>query len=304
LLCAVSMGWIVALNVARITFIALALNQSIDLSRGLAHDLLGVATFAMAMVFSLSSDCLLIAFLGTTVVDDPIAEQPNTVTRPMSYEPVVLVVAFVGALAASWWWTRGNDTPLVTSFPPVPAELDGLSESSLPEEILQWRQVVFRTEVRPPNSLIRERFGANSKSWTYRNGAILAAVSVDWPFTGWHELTMCYRGVDWTLEEHGVEEERQFVRATMTKTTGEHGYLLFQLLDGRGLPIPAVKGGKGHRTFGEPSARDRAPTYQIQTVVFGYRPLNAKERSEVEALFLQVVDQLPRHLARERESRQ
>ncbi|HEX5271845.1 MAG TPA: exosortase U, partial [Gemmataceae bacterium] len=152
-------------------------------------------------------------------------------------------------------------------------------------------------------------WGRFSHRWSYRRPGVSAVVSLDYPFTGWHELTGCYQGVGWHLTEReavgGDEADGPpaFVRARFDKPRGRQAYLWFGLGDGRGralTPADSSPGGVLQDRFGgrlapllpgppaAPEPAPRGPYNQMQLLVRCPRPLTDDERRQAEALFQEV----------------
>ena len=135
-------------------------------------------------------------------------------------------------------------------------------------------------------------------------------MSVDFPFSGWHELPNCYRGQGWTVVERKLDQDETagegrrppVVVASLAKEPGRHGYLLFGLFDERGNPVePASQDysgllrrrfdfwlnlwdGTGKRSGASP-ASVLSWNYQVQLFVESEYPLTAAERDEARAFF-------------------
>jgi exosortase len=113
-------------------------------------------------------------------------------------------------------------------------------ESSLPQDLSGWQRLEYATEHRDRSS----DEGECSQIWRYRAGSVLAQVSLDYPFVGWHELTQCYEGRGWHIDERRVRDDEsmaaiggKIVEVDLSMPGGENGYLLFSLFDGQGRPV-------------------------------------------------------------------
>lgn len=169
-----------------------------------------------------------------------------------------------------------------------------IEEDWLPQEINGWVQRNFRENEREASSI----FGKYSRGWTYTSGAKAFNVSFDFPFSGWHELTMCYRSVGWQIvsrEEFHPENQPDWnlVRVRMVNSAGEQAFLVFGLTDGfdqsysqprmNRLRIGLDQGALG-RIMGK---RPLSPvTYQFQ--VFANNPNELTEADEAELIDLYI----------------
>lgn len=115
-----------------------------------------------------------------------------------------------------------------------------VAENWLPKTLGDWQCVSYESQERDRNS-DNGQFG---NSWRYRAGLVDAAVSVDYPFLGWHELTDCYRSLGWKESTRRVStapdatgRPAEFVEVQLTKPTGERALLMFSLFDGLRQPV-------------------------------------------------------------------
>ncbi len=176
-------------------------------------------------------------------------------------------------------------------------------------QVQHWQRLDYKTDRRHPGSA----FGEFSKIWSYQSGQNMAAFSVDYPFPGWHDLTVCYAGQGWAKDEQvicqpasadGVDEDG-YVAVRFTKPGYRSGYLLFCNVNKDGSPLSPRLGAdyfsmrrleedfrrRWYRLLGTsnptPPADPAAPFYQLQLFVESYTPLSAADRASAEALFLE-----------------
>src|SRR5262249_50744106 len=64
-----------------------------------------------------------------------------------------------------------------------------LTDDTLPKDLDGWTLDKATSEQRNPGSA----YGEFSRTWNYRTATGTAVFSLDYPFTGYHELTECYR---------------------------------------------------------------------------------------------------------------
>ena len=82
-----------------------------------------------------------------------------------------------------------------------------LQQDDLPAEIHGWHQTAFEP-AKTPEQLPEGQFWW-THVWHYTNGpqySIVAFDQADWP--SWHELTICYQAIGWTLVDRRVVEVR------------------------------------------------------------------------------------------------
>jgi exosortase len=125
----------------------------------------------------------------------------------------------------------------------VELEMAAIDESTLPGNAGQWQRKDFQTTERPKLSPL----GRFSRIWQYQAPKYAVLVSLDYPFLRSHQLTICYGGLGWELvrEEIGEEPMRgvagapkwQMREAEMTKSIGQHAFLLYSHFDDAGHPV-------------------------------------------------------------------
>ncbi len=146
-----------------------------------------------------------------------------------------------------------------------------------------------------------EREGKQSQAWVYQQGGVNAVVAIDYPFPGYHDLTICYRNGGWDIEDE--KEQRPAAGAFSVVRTGrlnEHGYLWFAATDEEGQWTEAPKAGVGARLverFGKTGkASTSDTTYQIQVWAQTYTPLTEAQQGQLEQLFLAVRQDLAKQV--------
>ena len=269
LLLAGSIGWALLANVLRVSVIAVTdVWWGWDLSSGWSHELLGLATFVVALCLTLSTDRWLhfaahvVRWLTRSTREtlkrtSSVERQPSVTIaqrhhsrlredeqrRAMTRRPSraigmaamatysLLFVANVSGLSPSGRtsWTQSSVASLTADFMPA---VVGEMELSDFEQIERG----FSSDL-----------GRTSLVWTYGNKEIGAIrVSVDGSFPGWHELTRCYEGHGWRADERRIMRDGNvaWVKAMLSKPTGERACLMFSLasLSGRPLTPPADQG--------------------------------------------------------------
>ena len=167
----------------------------------------------------------------------------------------------------------------------------------------------FGVRTRNPGS----EFGETSRVWTYQRGPNAAAVSLDYPFPGWHDLSRCYTTQGWTIEDETVvaTEDGGRVELQLSKPGYRSGFLLFCEFDGRGTTLAPRGGGadlslhrhaaalrrlwerwRGESCCGADDAE--GPIYQLQLFIEGYSTLTPEEQELARRLFARARDALRR----------
>jgi hypothetical protein len=118
-----------------------------------------------------------------------------------------------------------------------------LNKAHLPEDIHGWTQSSFEA-AKPAEQLAEGQFWW-THSWNYVKPPMAAYVAIDQAnWTSWHELTMCYQAIGWTLTDRKVielEEAGQIrwpvVVATFEKLPSDKATLIFSMFGQDGTPL-------------------------------------------------------------------
>lgn len=75
-------------------------------------------------------------------------------------------------------------------------------------------------------------FGSNSESFVYQNGKLLAQVSIDYPFYGYHDLNICYDMGGWKVqvmpaESTGSSPETPYNVSVISRGIDQKGLLIY-----------------------------------------------------------------------------
>jgi exosortase len=288
-------GWVLVGNAGRIASIVVLDSQHLgDWSRGWQHELLGALAFAMIVGLVLSTDQLFELLRQWRLYREKYGEQQEEVIVPSAAISTSDGDA-TGGDATDWevhrtgsprWldarWLRGSvfllwggvlvislvvlsnrvigRSGLETAWSEAFAEQPAPRMEWLPVELAGWRLEDFQHIERGEQQLQ----AAESYVWTYRRGNVQALVSIDRPWTTWHNLDACYTALGWrTRRKHGLRFDRESpsgVEPEMTvegearlgglelsniamRRDAEHGQVWFTCIDRRGerLPPPVVQ---------------------------------------------------------------
>jgi exosortase len=316
-----AVAWVMAANVARVVLITCAATHwGVNLLDGWRHDAVGFALFALALVLVWSTDRLLL-FLGGSVppantqAPAPAAPTPVSFTGcERSWLTSRTVACLYGLLLVAHFALYGPWTDAgAPASGPVAAALPNLAATTLPARSGEWRQENYAKQSRNPGSA----YGEFSRAWTYRRGRLRASFSLDYPFSEWHELTVCYVNQGWALGEeltHRIAaagaEWMTCVEVRMSRPGHRSGHLLFGEFDDEGAPLQPRRTAAAaavtrhvsalqrywHRFTGDTAPLPRSgPVYQAQLFVETYAPLTWEEQVQLRHLFLDCVAALRRH---------
>ena len=321
LLLAATAGWVLAANAARVAAIAYLLGRwGIDFSEGWRHEALGAALFVAALGLVWSTDRLLLFLAAPSVAaaPRPAAQRPAPApgaAGPRTGSPVGW--AFAGAylllLLAHFGLYGATPADAAAEGGPVAAAVERLDADSPPDRLDRWQRLGYAPESRNAGSA----FGEHSKTWTYQAGPNTAALSLDYTFPCWHDLTRCYTGQGWTMDGQVVRQADGeaggppdgYVAVKLSKPGYRCGYLLFCQFDPRGEALEPRLGAAYLSLYRQEAAVRRwlrrfqggpdlppsdppGPVYQLQLFVESYSPLGAAEQVEAETLFLQGLRSL------------
>lgn len=341
-LIALAVFWAIVMNIMRIFLIPIFdVELDIDLTKGLPHDLLGYFVLFFALLMVASTDRLLSFFFDPVPLDGPSAaarywrifvdfitfaklrksirsrrqelgrqhadrHQTSITTRGLKIlnwglAIFIAATAIIQTLDASRMFRKnyrvafGLDT------------IVELAEQDLPTEIGRWQCVAYERLDRP----LASELGQRSDNWQFQSESYIGVASLDQPFPGWHELTVCYTNQGWIVDDQRVTHYEQrddlgepwaYVEVGLTNTLGERGYLLFSFFDVLGRPIEAPDTSSGlsllfQRIKNRLNVRIRerlfnAEAYQAQVFVHSSQPLTEEDKQEVIDNYLEVRETL------------
>lgn len=314
LLYAFTIACVLAGNLVRITSGAWVLfNFQIDLFVGWKHEALGLVLTAFYLGFIVVADALLgkvfasKSLYRTTEVD----EHPEPVLAGWSFAGgvrfVTVLLAILGAVQLVRGWDfhfRKENARRIN-----PAWMDGSAKFTLPQEIDGWRLV---SDVKPMPKRAAFEDGVFSHIWQYQKGSTLATISFDYPFFGYHDVTVCYRNAGWEIGDSKLQRATTdnsmvpCMEVVLEREGGVKADLLYSTVDETGVWLeepgkrsPYDEEGKAlqegnvasrltHRMRQLPYANeayDDAINYRIQILAAARGGLGTEQRAQVENLF-------------------
>ena len=294
-------------NTARIAGgVWLKVNNDVDILAGAGHEGASIILFAVCMTLVMSTDVLIRLvrpYLRRHRIRRRSNSQPEVsvvwvqapfpsfvLTRGMWVGAAVFaLVGFAqignasvnGGLGA---WIRGSGSPTIKP--------DAFFE--LPPKIAGWERAVDAEELLAPPEIE----GKRSQSWAYRNGGNTVILAIDYPFMGYHDLTLCYRNAGWQVKQLLRENDAQgngFASADLMRLS-ERGYFWYSVLNERGEWVQPPRRDAIGRILdrlehtGPPTWS--APVYQVQVWVQRYEDLSDQQQKQVQDLFLAARQQL------------
>ncbi len=280
-------------NVVRITSEAwILVRLHIDLTGGTAHQLLGMVLFGACVGLVASMDALLGGAEGALPPSPPRVAVGRGASGSLAIGWPAWGAAIVFGLVGVWVGAR-------VWHAWAPPALSESATFELPDALAGWQQV-------KAGAMFVERpqtEAAKSEVFQFRRGDAFASVALDYPFTGYHELTICYSVSGWKVRSEAADPAAGFTRVVMDKPDGD-GYLVFSQVDEGGRPVMS-QGAYELGTFADrwrttfEIARRKAvsgPSYQMQVLLQSSAPPTAEQRRAAEALFRQVRQRLTAQL--------
>ena len=250
-------------NVARIVMVAVLWTKGQDFSVGFKHESLGVALFCLSLLFMVSLDQLLVFLLPTRLPSPLNWAYAKLVGTPSgstarkqqsssidSWQQRILFVAALFPLVGVGQLLRLPETrPSVIVDLYDDFELPDLGKSAMPETIGSFHLETYETVNRVPG----DPMGQASQQWQYSDGITTALFSIDYPYTGVHDLCECYGAVGWDIPERSVIPEDELAikypeladgplaSGRLQRDLYGHGVLLFNLTDTNGRTHAIIK---------------------------------------------------------------
>ncbi|MDB4614415.1 exosortase U [bacterium] len=296
--------WTLFLNVVRVFTIAMALTKfNIDLSSGWMHECLGFGVLILSFLMLLSTDRLLFFFLRSIpdagkdyVLINPFVSMTN---KLVALGGGHLTSSAGGILPATGHANRNAKTKrrlpgfkiaagtclaafvsvgcfqglIVFGSPAASAtnatDVVRLREADLADLGTDWHTTDFQSETRGTGS----QWGPYSDTWSVQSSQRLYAVDFSYPFSGWHDLTVCYVGIGWQVASRQViDGDWPYVVAMLNKSGGETGCVVFSAFRHEGEAVDP-----GLRLAGGLSDRARRAAFTWQ------QTLNPKSNSTYQA---------------------
>lgn len=266
-----AIGWSVVMNILRVLIVVIAESRGFSLSEGWPHDALGYAVVLVGLALVYSTDQL-IGFALAPITDEWIEEDFRVVidpegkisdtrdfTKEIDYRfcrlwnrltlfpkapvwtatesappsdrtsriiPFGLAFALLGIAGfALWPLARTVKRGKVIEAADLYTRLD---ENTLPETIEDLTRQRHFKEQRDRSS----SEGMYSHSWQYTSPTELIGYAMDFPFVGFHDLTLCYFFKGWRVDSKSYQDEQgvdPYVEVVIKRGLNEWGILHFSL---------------------------------------------------------------------------
>jgi exosortase len=301
---ALTLSFVLLGNIFRIAFGAwLLYRHQVNLLEGWPHEVLGLVLVAGYLALILSLDQAL-TFLASPIYEAELAEDDSEVPVParqlLAISPrwghaaaaAFLLLGFTGAAVGWRHHVQAKQQFIMAANTALPQG----ATFSLPEQLQEWR----RLDAGAPTARKIETLGIYSHVWQYQRGALVATVALDYPFRGFHDVSICYQNAGWTIAEErqrGAPGTGQppLVELVMTREGLERGWLLYGTVNEQGAWQPLPQRGVQSRLSS--ANANEAPTYRVQVLLTGYAPMTPAARQQAWQLFETARSQLWEQLA-------
>lgn len=216
-LLASTFGIVLIENVMRIVLVAWFWGKGWDLSEGTNHEMLGFVLFAFSLFLILTTDQLLKFVFppeapnllqrirqetnkGEQYYADAAPRKPVALAGPKLRKAVVGISAVFAAFLLVQVFNLPAGAPQVLAVMNDDFDLPELGADALPEEINGFKRVDYSVIQRVHG----DPFGQGSQQWWYEKGYLRCMISLDYPYTGPHDFTLCYENTGWTMESQKV----------------------------------------------------------------------------------------------------
>ena len=320
-----TIGWVLAANTLRVFLVVYCFSKwNLSLDTGWRHELLGVFTYATALLMSFSTDRLFkfIVPLETEPAANEAAytESENAVRQLMKFTKktsknwntflnrsrtsestsrnIVAIVLALGFLPLSGIsYARMVRVVTRESTSNFSATMNNFAnEKNLPTTLDNWNLIKVDRLNRTPD----DPLGTNSTIFNYEGNGLFVQFSIDGYYPAWHDLAYCYTGIGWNLQS---AENYQLADTTthatllsLYKESGEQAVSFFSCYDSNFASVtPKLESGGTLRTLlnrikwddigGDNSTTVVPPVFQLQLMCSSNYELLDHERESLKQLF-------------------
>ena len=325
--------WATVMNVARISTIAFVYDRyGADWSSGAIHELLGLSVFTLVFLALVSTDLFLLGLLapiGPTlnkVVGTPgrfgqgcvkvydriftprtnraseeqpasVGLQPTRLAQRCLAIPAVPLFGFLLVGLIPFVHAPHEPSPIAGFSGNVQTLIDraqSCGPETLPAAVGGLQRTQFSQHTRDRNDLM----GNFSRTYEYRDASGMAyLVSCDFPYEeGWHELTICYKGLGWDLGNRRIIDESPdsgglpwtSMEAEFSKPDGSLGYLIASAFDETGQPLQLPSLSLFDEAWGKLTGKQRTRAsqvaFQVQVWTTSAKPFDEQNRNQARGL--------------------
>jgi exosortase/archaeosortase family protein len=291
-----SLSFVVLGNLVRITFGAwLLFHRDIDILSGWPHQTIGLLLFASYILLIFSLERFLFFLTRPTrrrkrrrrdhspaPVVEP-ARQRRTL-NPRWVRFAAIAFAFLGVAQLGRGWTYQHFQRETAT--PESALSEGAT-FALDRQIGEWTRI---TSASPLLQKV-ETLGVYSRVWHFQRRDLVASIALDYPFAGYHDVTVCYTVQGWKVLERRssqVKDSKGTVpcaEVQMEDEKGLRGALWFSTVNEQGEWVELPVSERAFVDRWKISGRVEPTTYRLQVLVTTFAPLPPAEQAQVRQLF-------------------
>ncbi|MCA8986319.1 MAG: exosortase U [Planctomycetaceae bacterium] len=249
--------WVLIINTLRVFLVVYAYDHwNAGLESGWKHEALGFVSYAVMILFALSTDQALRYVFPLSSGRGKLIDEEERVTlgdslRRWLASPFSKTVSLgLVSLFAVGFIGLGVKANLDSSRLPTATNNQLFSEKLslevgeqvLPETIGGWKRTKFEAVNRDKHDL----FGSNSMIWTYTRNGVVAQFSIDGAYPSFHDLWYCYSSTGWELRESSNQQlslaatpDQQEVATEYQLYRGadEDAYVIYSCVDSTGATV-------------------------------------------------------------------
>jgi exosortase len=311
-----TIGCVLAGNLVRIVFGAWAwYYYQMEILTGWKHEAIGLCLTAIYITLIILAEKI----LRNPTRDYSAPDHESSNARPSllhslhlgaAFKLLTILLVFLGLVQLVRGWdfhTQREGAKKVNT-----THFDGSAFFELPPEIDGWKLV---GEPKPQSKTAAYEDGVHSHIWKLQKNGMQAIVSLDYPFFGYHDVTVCYRNSGWTVNESKLLQaaaENGFIpnmEIVLAKPGGVKAILLYSTVDESGIWLEDSPNRSAYNKKGEPlqegnlferlfsrlrlipyanESYDLAVNFRIQTLAAAQSGLSSAQKQEVEKLFHKV----------------
>jgi exosortase len=145
-----------------------------------------------------------------------------------------------------------------------------------------------------------------SLRWQHREGRLRLTLALDYPFKGYYDLTRCYAGTGWHIDNPAQGTTGGAYIQTPLSMPDSHGQLFFALVDEKGNWLSPQQYDDYNTLAGRlkgPRPDALMPTYLIQVMTESYAPFTPEETDQIRELFFQARHRLAQQILQQLEGK-
>jgi len=287
----------------------------VEILTGWKHEAIGLALTATYIGLIILAERILRnpgSYYGDDASDAPTSQEPllKSIKLGFGFKFLTILLVILGILQLVRGWdfhTQREGAKKVNT-----TQFDGSAFFELPPEIDGWKLV---GEPKPLSKTAAYEDGVHSHIWKLQKDGMQAVVSLDYPFFGYHDVTLCYRNSGWTVNERKLLQASaengliSNMQVLLTREGGLKAMLFYSTVDERGIWLEDSPDRSAYNKEGRPleegniferllsrlrlipianESYDMAVNFRIQTLAAARGGLSSAQKRDLEKLFQKV----------------